>query len=404
MKSIQDKPGDAALDVLRKLRANGYDALFAGGCVRDRLLNQTPKDYDVATSARPEQVTEIFPKARLVGAKFGVVLVRRHGFEIEVATFRTDGDYADGRRPDSVTFASAEKDARRRDFTINGLFFDPIERRVIDYVDGQRDLQARILRTIGAPGQRFEEDHLRMLRAVRFAARLGFSVHANTMTAIRQYASKLARISPERVWMELAKILAAPTRPVGWKLILESGLRPHLCSKWPDDELQDRMTAKRLAALPDRAIDPTLALAACAPGSPQAVCQGLRLSNRQTDTVVWLLSALPRAAAQESLELADVKELMGGDSWDDLLLLLEADLRARDESLAGFETLRRRAESVAPENVAPPPLLTGNDLLAMGVEPGPEFGQIIDAVYRAQRNEDIATKEDAQDLARRMRR
>ncbi|MCH9034038.1 MAG: CCA tRNA nucleotidyltransferase [Planctomycetes bacterium] len=404
MKSKQHKPGDAALDVLRKLRANGYDALFAGGCVRDRLLNQTPKDYDVATSARPEQVTEIFPKARHVGAKFGVVLVRRYGYDIEVATFRTDGEYADGRHPDDVTFASAEKDARRRDFTINGLFFDPIERRIIDYVDGQRDIETRILRTIGAPGQRFEEDHLRMLRAVRFAARLGFSVHANTMTAIRQHAAKLARISPERVWMELAKILAAPTRSVGWELILEAGLRPHLCSKWPDDELQDHMTAKRLAALPDRTIDPSLALAACAPGSPQAVCQGLRLSNRQTDTVVWLLSALPRAAAQESLELADVKQLMGGDAWDDLVLLLEADLRARDESLDSVEALRRRAKSVAPENVAPPPLLTGNDLLAMGVEPGPEFGHIIDAAYRAQRNEDIATKEDALDLARRMRR
>ncbi|MCH7994584.1 MAG: hypothetical protein IIB57_09080, partial [Planctomycetes bacterium] len=225
-----------------------------------------------------------------------------------------------------------------------------------------------------------------------------------TMTAIRQHAAKLARISPERVWMELAQILAAPTRPVGWKLILESGLRPHLCSKWPDDELQDHMTAKRLAALPDRTIDPTLALAACVSRSPQDVCRALRLSNRQTDAVVWLLSALPRAAAQESLGLADLKQLMSGDAWDDLLLLLEADLRARDESLDSVEALRRRAKSVAPENVAPPPLLTGNDLLAMGVEPGPEFGRIMDAVYRAQRNENIATKADALDLARQMRR
>lgn len=403
MKSKQHKPGDAASDILRRLRANGYDALFAGGCVRDRLLDQTPKDFDIATSARPEQVAEIFPKARHVGAKFGVVLVRRYGYDIEVATFRTDGDYADGRHPENVTFASAEKDARRRDFTINGLFFDPIEGRIIDYVDGQKDLQARILRTIGAPGQRFEEDHLRMLRAVRFAARLGFSVHANTMTAIRHNAAKLVRISPERIWMELAEILAAPTRSVGWVLILESGLRPYLCSEWSDDDAKDRMTTKRLAALPDRLIDPTLALAACAPGRPRAVCQSLRLSNKQTDTVVWLLSALPRAAGQESLELADVKQLMAAPAWDDLLLLLEADLRSRDEGLGGFETLRRRATSVASENVAPPPLLTGNDLLAMGVEPGPEFGRIIDAVYRAQRNEEIATKEGALDFARGMR-
>lgn len=404
MTSKDHTPSDAAMDILRKLRAKGYDTLFAGGCVRDRLLDQTPKDYDVATSARPEQVTEVFPRARHVGAKFGVVLVRRYGFDIEVATFRTDGDYADGRRPDSVTFASAEQDAKRRDFTVNGLFFDPIEKRIIDFVDGQKDIEARILRTIGEPAQRFEEDHLRMLRAIRLSARLAFSIHGDTMTAIQQHAAKLTRISAERVWIELAQILAAPTRSVGWKLLLESNLRPHLCTEWPCDETQDRMTSRRLAALPDKPIDPTLALAACAPKRPQAVCQSLRLSNRQTDAVVWLLSALSRTAKHESLELADLKQLMSADSWDDLLLLLEADFRARDASLDGLLTLRRRAESVAPADVAPPPLLTGNDLLATGVEPGPEFGQIIDAVYRAQRNEDIATKEDALDLARRLRR
>ncbi|MBU0718712.1 MAG: CCA tRNA nucleotidyltransferase, partial [Planctomycetes bacterium] len=176
---------DAALQIIKRLRAEGHTALLAGGCVRDRLLAQTPKDFDIVTDAPPERVKEIFPRARKVGAKFGVMLIRKYGFDTEVATFRSDGTYSNGRHPDQVTFSSDIEDAQRRDFTINGLFHDPIEDLVIDYVGGRADLEARILRTIGNPEQRFGEDHLRMLRAVRFASRLGFEIEPTTMAAIR---------------------------------------------------------------------------------------------------------------------------------------------------------------------------------------------------------------------------
>ena len=400
----RQEPYDAALDVLQRLRANGHEALFAGGCVRDRLLRQSPKDFDIATNARPDQVIAIFPSARQVGAKFGVVLVRRFGHDTEVATFRTDGDYVDGRHPADVTFGTAENDAKRRDFTINGLFFDPIEQRVIDFVGGQADLQARVLRTIGEPTQRFGEDHLRMLRAVRFAARLAFSIDVGTFAAMQQHASKLPRISAERIWNELSVILAAPTRGVGWGLLLDSGLRPHLCKAWPASDEQDRLTSKRLAALPDLVIDPTLALAACMPNRPRVVCQALRLSNRQMETVVWLLSSFPLAARHENLDLADLKQLVSASAWDNLLLLLEADMIAKGEGSDGLQSLRRRVDAIAPEQVAPPPLLTGNDLLAVGVRPGPKFGMIIDAVYHAQRNEEISTKDEALAFVRRIAR
>ncbi|MCH7994391.1 MAG: CCA tRNA nucleotidyltransferase, partial [Planctomycetes bacterium] len=193
----------AALRILEKLRARGHTALLAGGCVRDMLLSIPPKDYDVATDATPKRVVRIFPRSRTVGAKFGVVLVRQYGHDIEVATFRSDGTYSDGRHPDTVVFGTDVEDARRRDFTINGLFFDPIEERVIDHVDGRRDLEAGVIRTIGEPEARFAEDHLRMLRAIRFAARLGFVIEPRTMAAIKCLAQRLGDISTERVWLEL---------------------------------------------------------------------------------------------------------------------------------------------------------------------------------------------------------
>jgi poly(A) polymerase len=216
MKTPNDDAGyKAALHVMDTLRGAGHQALLAGGCVRDLLLSRTPKDYDVATDAPPGRVLEFFPKARAVGAKFGVILVRKFGRDVEVATFRTEGPYSDGRRPDHVAFGSAEEDARRRDFTINGLFFDPAGQRVIDYVGGQDDLRRRILRTIGDPSERFAEDHLRMLRAVRLAARLEFTLEAQTRTEISRAAPLLSGISPERIWMELEQILTAPSRTAG---------------------------------------------------------------------------------------------------------------------------------------------------------------------------------------------
>ena len=397
---------DAALHAIRKLRAEGHVALLAGGCVRDRLLNRKPKDYDVVTDATPTRVKEVFPRARQVGAKFGVMLVRKFGFDIEVATFRSDGPYTDGRHPDAITFGTDVEDARRRDFTINGLFFDPIDQRVIDYVDGRSDLEAGIIRTIGDPHRRFAEDHLRMLRAVRFAARFGFEIEPATAEAIKRLAAHLESISAERVWMELEMILTDPTRARGWSFLLETGLRGHLTPAWPPMRDEDMATQDRLAALPNRAVSARLALAAAlcgrAPDDAGSVCRTLRLSNRLSKAVVWMVRSLPAVHKEGSLELADFKLLMAEESWPDLLELLRADLVGTGTDLDPYERVRDRAAAIPAASVIPPPLVTGDDLCDMGMSPGRRIGEILETVYRAQLNEHITDHKQAVVMARKL--
>ncbi|MEK7711214.1 MAG: CCA tRNA nucleotidyltransferase [Planctomycetota bacterium] len=399
MKSAQHDAWDAALFVIRALREAGHAALLAGGCVRDRLLGRTPKDYDVATDARPQRVREIFPKARLVGAKFGVVLVRKFGHNIEVATFRADGRYSDGRHPDEVTFGTELDDARRRDFTVNGLFLDPAADRLIDHVGGRDDLATRTIRTIGNPEQRFAEDHLRMLRAVRLAARLDFRIEAATADAIRRLAPHLSAISPERIWMELEQILTEPTRTAGWSLLLALGLRAHLSSSWPTNAARDALVGQRLASLPDQAVDAPLALAAALtdlslPGARE-VCRSFRLSNRMTNRTKRLLRSLTAVYNAAALELADFKTLLANEDWTSLLDLLRADLAARGHDPGPVDEALRRAAAIAPQDVAPPPLLTGDDLATLGVSPGPIMGDVLRGLYRAQLNEEVKTLNDA---------
>jgi poly(A) polymerase len=368
------------------------------------LLGLEPKDYDVATDAVPQRVLEIFPRGRKVGAKFGVILVRKFGHDIEVATFRTEHGYTDGRRPDRVVFGTAEDDARRRDFTINGLFFDPVESRVIDFVGGQADLQARLLRTIGVPHQRFAEDHLRMLRAVRFAARLSLVVDAETLRQIQAHAAELARISPERIRMELEAILEAPSRGAGWELLSQAGLRPHLCAAWPCTPTQSSAELARVVALPRIPLPFTTALAAAACDRScselAALASGLRLSNKQAETLSWLTGSLGELQRNSSLELADLKLLLSRPEWQDLLTLLEsiASLTGTDPGAARM--LRRRAAAIPRESVAPLPWITGDDLIAMGYAAGPELGRALAAVYRAQLSETVKSREDALRLAR----
>src|SRR5687768_2488329 len=213
-----------ALAVVRRLRDAGHVAYFAGGCVRDALLGLEPKDYDVATDAPPDRVRELFPRTQAVGAAFGVILVRQGRSQIEVATFRKDLAYADGRRPEGVVFSTAEEDAKRRDFTINGMFFDPIEEKVIDYVGGQRDAVDRVLRAIGLADERFAEDHLRLLRAIRFAARFGLTIEPSTREAIARNVPHLVRITPERVAEELRLSLTPVTRGRAWDMIRQYGI------------------------------------------------------------------------------------------------------------------------------------------------------------------------------------
>ncbi len=405
MKRNRRDARQAALDIVRTLRDAGSVALFAGGCVRDLLLDRTPKDFDVVTDALPDEVQRAFPRSKAVGKQFGVILVRKFGHDVEVATFRTEGDYSDGRRPDHVEFTNDIEDARRRDFTVNGMFYDPVDERIIDYVGGRADLDARLIRTIGDPDQRFAEDHLRMLRAVRFASELDFAVDPPTLKAIRENAEKLTRISAERVWMELQRIITHPSRARGWELLRTSALDGHLVQGWNWSAAESGAITARVTALPPKVISPTLALAAllCHTPAPQAQRFGrsLRLSNDGIRQMVWLVAQLPRARAEASLELADIKTYAAHPGCDDLLALLKADLCADegDDSVI-HERVMARIRAIDPAAAAPPPLLTGDDLLAAGFASGPQFGPVLRAVYRAQLNEEIATRDDAMAMAR----
>lgn len=397
---------DSALWVLRKLREAGHVAWFAGGCVRDLLIGRTPKDYDVVTDAPPERVVQLFPRARAVGQQFGVILVRRRGVDVEVATFRRDADYRDGRRPESVTFANDVEDARRRDFTINGMFLDPETGRVIDYVGGQADIEARIIRTIGDPADRFAEDHLRMLRAVRFATVLNYELAAETCEAIRRHAFQLHRISAERIWLELQVILACPERARGWRLLCDTGLVDHLVPgvRWPDDARQ--RIATRLEALGGTEVPVPVALAALAMEKTRdeaaALCLGLRLSNDLTDAVMWLLREVQVLLDARPHDLAQKKTWRAHALCDALLTLAGADAAARCDApaVAAIDTLRKEVASLDPAKVAPPPLLTGDDLISFGYTPSPAFGRVLADIRRAQLNERIHTPDEAMAMAR----
>lgn len=417
MKPRAEKAKRAARSVLEQLRAAGFTALFAGGCVRDTLLARAPKDFDVATDARPERLLKIFPHARRVGAQFGVILVRKYGCHVEVATFRSDGPYSDGRHPDSIRFGTAEEDARRRDFTINGMFLDPDPSGtqadfptdpdgVIDFVGGRADLQARMIRTIGEPQERFAEDHLRLLRAVRFAARLGFDIARDTFAAMRELAPRLADISPERIWMELELILADPSRARGWKLLRDAGLHEWICPAWSSEDDDEVGPMPRLAALPQQSWNVSLPLAVATIPRPRAVvnriCRELRVSNELRESVHWLQEAFRRMRRQEPLELADVKGLMASPNWPNFLELSRAESRVGGLPVAAVEELEQRAAAIKPSTVAPAPLLDGEGLHAMNVPAGPVYGRVLHAVYRAQLNEEIRTQAEARALAERL--
>ena len=388
----------AALAVVRRLRENGHEALWAGGCVRDMLLRRQPADIDVATDAPPDRVVALFRRTRKVGVKFGVVMIRQGRYWIETATFRTDSDYTDGRHPDRVEFTTAEHDAQRRDFTINGLFYDPTDEQVIDYVNGRADLEARIIRAIGDPARRFAEDHLRMLRAVRFATRFGFAIEPSTADAIREHAAKIRRISPERIREELAKMLSAPARAEAMKLIADLGLLGHLWNdaSWPRERV--RQVSDALAALPEEA-DFTLALAAVLHDHDsehiRRIGQTLRCSNQQIHESGWLVGHVDAIRRADGLALSTLKKLIAHPRFEDLLALHEAVCQARGLPTEGSEIARRRHAAIPPDQIAPPPFVTGDDLIDRGLEPGPRYKHILDTLYDEQLDNRLASRDEA---------
>lgn len=394
----------AATHAARVLQDAGHTAYFAGGCVRDELLGLHPKDFDVATDATPDRVGELFRSTAHVGASFGVVIVRlsktdRIGLsvpvQIEVATFRTDGSYSDGRRPDTVRFATETEDAQRRDFTINALFLDPvapsdadsIEGHVIDHVGGVDDLRARVIRAVGDPAARLTEDHLRALRGVRFAARLGFDIDAHTAQAIRDHAAHLAGVSTERIGDEIRRMLAHPSRAEAVRLMRDLGLESAAIGAPAEDGLV------RLTGLPGDADVPTALAAWALDRGDRGVTFRARLclSNDHTDTFVGIL---------------DTAERLRHD-WPHLGIAQRKRLAARPTYLRGLDVLRGNDPNIAlsiekqvaelqatPSGLAPEPLLAGADLIAAGYRPGPRFGLALDRAYDAQL-EDRATSRDA---------
>lgn len=406
----------AATEVVRRLQEHGHEAYFAGGCVRDQIMGLTPQDYDIATSAKPSEVLTLFPRSRKVGAAFGVILVRQAGFTMEVATFRCDGPYADGRHPAQVTFATARQDARRRDFTCNGLFFDPIAQRLIDYVDGRRDIEQKLLRAIGDAAERFQEDHLRMIRAVRFAARLGFTIAPPTWEAIRASAEKIASVSRERIGEEMRMLLTAAARQRGVELLRDSGLLEHF---WPAPIVPPGGMKGWLGRLP-ATCGFTAALAAmwldletettpaASPGRPQPppTVAGLRLppasygqrlqkalalSGREREDLVWLVEKLPVLRQWSSLPTAQLKRLLADPRCGELRRLYQAQPLEESDSAA----LESRLNELARGPVAPPPLVTGADLIRLGATPGPRFKRWLDELYDRQLEEEFADADAA---------
>jgi tRNA nucleotidyltransferase/poly(A) polymerase len=397
-----------AIEVLTQLRAAGHEALLAGGCVRDQLLGREPKDYDVATSARPDAVRELFGQRRTlaIGAAFGVIAVlgRRPLTPIDVATFRTDGMYRDGRRPETVEFADAEHDAQRRDFTINGLFYDPVADEVVDYVGGQQDLAAGLIRAIGDPLKRFADDKLRMLRAVRFATTLDFAIDPATLAAMRQMAPEAAAVSGERNGAELRRVLTHDNCRRGVKLLSETELlQPLLPEIAAAREADPAWWAAALARL-DRLRAPTLATALAAlaiegVSTPdlRALARRLRLPNKDTDRAAWLHTHLPIVADAATIPWPRLQRVLIHAGAEELIALAAAALGADDPGLA-----RCREQLKLPiERWNPPPLVTGDDLKAHRLKPGPQFAALLEYVRDEQLEGRLASRAEALAAAQR---
>ncbi len=404
-----------AVDVVRRLRAAGHVALWAGGCVRDQLMGGMPKDYDVATDAAPGRVREVFgPRRTLaVGEAFGVVAVLgpKAAGQIEVATFRKDAAYSDGRHPDAVTFSDAEHDAQRRDFTINGLFYDPLAEQVIDYVGGQEDLARGVVRAIGDPLARIAEDKLRMLRGVRFAARFGFALDERTADAIRQQAHELVIVSAERVAAEMRLILTNENRRRGVELLAETGLLEVVLPEsaallQQSDEWSS--TLEILAAL----MAPTFAVALAAllrplqrvqpdRNLPQVVFERWRLAGDEWEGVHKLLTQEPLIRSASRQPWPSLQRVLIAPRVEELLDYCAAVAAVLDSSTAEINFCRAKL-ALPQSELNPPPLITGDDLKRLGIAQGPAYRTLLDAVRDAQLLLQITSREEALDLVRRL--
>lgn len=421
-----------AREIVKQLRAHGCIAYYAGGCVRDLLRGITPKDIDIATDARPELVQKIFQRTYAVGAHFGVIVVLKNGFQFEVATFRSDGVYLDGRRPFEVHFSSAKEDAARRDFTINGMFFDPEANEVIDFVGGKVDLEAGVIRAIGEPAQRFAEDRLRMLRAVRFAAVLQFELDPVTWGALVKEARSITDISAERIREELVRIFLSPQRTRGWDLLDASGLMRAIlpeveamkgCAQPPQFHPEGdvfRHTRLMLKLLPEKVSVPLVfSVLLHDIGKPptasvdesgrirfnghdrvgaemtEAMMQRLRFSRAEIDATVEMVQQHMVFKDVPRMRVAKLKRFMARPTFEDELELHRVDCASSHRMMENYDFLLRKRDEFANEPIIPAPLVRGDDLLALGLKPGPRIGEILEAVETRQLEGDLRSREEA---------
>ncbi|MCE9584988.1 MAG: CCA tRNA nucleotidyltransferase [Planctomycetes bacterium] len=399
---------DAALEVLKKLRESGFEAYFAGGCVRDRLIGRVPGDHDVATNAVPDAVQKLFRRTIAVGKQFGVIIVLVKDCEVEVATFRADAKYTDGRHPDSVTFSDMKSDVLRRDFTINGMMEDPLTGTIVDLVGGQPDIKARLIRAIGDPEKRFDEDRLRMLRAVRFAAQIDFEIESATLEAISRRSAEISSVSRERVKEELGKLLAATGAGRGLRLLRSSGLLA-ACVPALKALPEDRWAAAvaTVEQLPRRDFGPALAALvldtdtdpAKAARIADATARDLKCSNDERERAVWLVAHHRDPERASAMKASEWKPLLAHPGAADLLDLFRAVRLARGLPLDEYSLMAKRVQQ---GDLDPPRLFTGDDLLAMGAPRGPRIGEVLTAVRAAQLDGEVTTKEAAAAMARKM--
>ena len=429
---------EAARRVARRLRESGHIAYFAGGCVRDMVRGLTPKDYDIATDARPEAVQNLFARTFAVGAHFGVIIVLENGFQFEVATFRSDDAYIDGRHPSAVHFSSPEEDAQRRDFTINGMFYDPVADKVIDLVGGRADIEAKLVRAIGDPAQRFAEDRLRMLRAVRFATVLDYEIEKQTWDALLTNAASISQISAERIRDELVRIFLSPNRVRGWDLLDSSGLMRAILPELdamkgvlqpeqfhPEGDVFVH-TRLMLLLLPEKvSVQLVFAVLFHDVAKPvtarmdktgrirfnehdrigaqmtEAIMRRLRFSGDEIEATVEMVSQHMVFKDAPKMRVAKLKRFMARPTFEEELELHRVDCESSHRNLDNYEFLLRKREEFANEPIIPAPLVRGDDLIALGLKPGPKFGEILEAVETRQLEGTLRTREEALEWVKR---
>jgi poly(A) polymerase len=433
-----DSTREAAAEIARRLQRAGFAAFWVGGCVRDFLLGCEPHDYDIATDAKPEQVEKLFRKTIPVGKKFGVVIVVENGRQFQVATFRAETDYRDGRRPEKVVFASAQADARRRDFTINGLFYDPATEQIHDWVGGEKDLRAKIIRTIGAPEERFAEDHLRLLRAVRFAARLDFEIEPRTFAAIKLLAPKIRRISAERIRDELLKLFRPPHAARGLVLLRDSGLLEQIlpelaaaisCAQSPDYHpegsvfnhirlMLEKMPPDSNGLLPWAVLlhdiaKPVTAARDAATGAihfyghektgaemARAILNRLRFPKKQIDEIAACVLHHMQFKDVKQMRKATLRRLLLRETFPLELELHRLDCLGSHGDLSHHDFLVEQAEEFKKKPAMRPPLLTGGDLIALGMKPGPALGALLAEIREKQLADELKDKRQAKAWAK----